>query len=59
MTNATSEAITLVNLLKQFQVAHPKTVLLYCYNQATVHTVSNPVFHELTKHIELDYYVVN
>ena len=53
MSNATNEVIWIRNLLKFFSVAVP-LARLYCNNQVALHIANNPVFHEHTKHIEVD-----
>ncbi|KAL0361235.1 UNVERIFIED_CONTAM: Retrovirus-related Pol polyprotein from transposon RE2 [Sesamum radiatum] len=45
-------------LLKDFAVPIALPVHLYCDNKAALHIMANPVFHERTKHIELDCHVV-
>ncbi|KAL5579567.1 hypothetical protein UlMin_012009 [Ulmus minor] len=58
MANVTCEVTWLLSLLKEFGVNHTKPALLYRDNQAVLHIAANPVFHERTKHIEIDCHLV-
>ena len=52
--DTTSELLWLRWLLKDLCVSTSSTTSLYCDNQSAIHIVYNNVFHERTKHIEID-----
>lgn len=54
MAKTTKEIIWLIHLLEDIFVEVPKPVNLLCDNKSAIHIATNPVFHERTKHIELD-----
>ncbi|KAL0442099.1 UNVERIFIED_CONTAM: Retrovirus-related Pol polyprotein from transposon RE1 [Sesamum radiatum] len=54
MATTTKEIFWLVNLLKDMFVEVPKPIHLRCDNESAMHIASNPIFHERTKHIELN-----
>ncbi|RVW79188.1 Retrovirus-related Pol polyprotein from transposon RE1 [Vitis vinifera] len=54
MTGACCELTWLRYLLKDLGVLHQEPALLYCDNKASLHIAANPVFHERTRHIEMD-----
>jgi len=58
MTTVTREIQWLVCLLQDLKVLFERPSLLYCDNYSTRYIVANPVFHEHTKHIEIDCHIV-
>ncbi|RVW42968.1 Retrovirus-related Pol polyprotein from transposon RE2 [Vitis vinifera] len=54
MALATCELIWLRHLLQELRFGNDEQMKLICDNQAALHIASNPVFHERTKHIEVD-----
>nr|CAN63185.1 hypothetical protein VITISV_000411 [Vitis vinifera] len=54
MALATCELIWLRHLLQELRFGKDEQMKLICDNQVTLHIASNPVFHERTKHIEVD-----
>ncbi|RVX18665.1 Retrovirus-related Pol polyprotein from transposon TNT 1-94 [Vitis vinifera] len=54
MALATCELIWLRHLLRELRFGKDEQMKLICDNQAALHIASNPVFHEMTKHIEVD-----
>ncbi|GKB38125.1 putative RNA-directed DNA polymerase [Tanacetum coccineum] len=58
MASTVSEIIWVRWLLSELHVHNPLATPLFCDNQAARHIANNPVFHERTKHVEMDCYFV-
>ncbi|WKA12032.1 hypothetical protein VitviT2T_029468 [Vitis vinifera] len=54
LADTTSELLWLRWLLKDLGVSTSSATPLYCDNQSAIHIAHNDVFHERTKHIEID-----
>ena len=55
---ATCELQWLIYLLCDLHIFCGNCPILYCDNQSPPHIVTNPVFHERTKHLEIDCHIV-
>jgi hypothetical protein len=54
MASTCCELMWLFSLLKYFQLLHPQLALLFCDSKSALHIAAKAVYHERTKHIELD-----
>ncbi|KAM7509738.1 hypothetical protein LguiB_008613 [Lonicera macranthoides] len=58
MAQSVCEIMWICQLLNEVGIKTSVPAKLWCDNQAAIHIASNPVFHERTKHIELDCHFV-
>lgn len=58
MTGACCEFSWLRHLLKDLSLSYLGAATLGCDNQAALHKAANPVFHDRTRHIEIDYHFI-
>ena len=58
MTQSVCEIMWICQLLLEVDIETSVPAKLWCDNQVAMHIASNPVFHEWTKHIEIDCYFV-
>lgn len=54
MATASAEVVWVIRLLDELGIHNLKLVTLNCDNMSALHIANNPVFHERTKHIEVD-----
>ena len=57
LTDTTCEFVWLHWLLADMDAPQPTATPLYCDNHNAIYIAHNDVFHERTKHIEIDYYI--
>ncbi|WZZ70878.1 hypothetical protein YC2023_082248 [Brassica napus] len=54
MLKLTNELVWIKGILKHLEIDQAAPMTMHCDNQAAIHIASNSVFHERTKHIEVD-----
>lgn len=58
MADITKEIIWLQQLLHDFRILVIATAKLFCDNESAIYIATNPVFHERTKHVEIDCHTI-
>lgn len=58
MAHAVAELVWITGLLKELGVIVQLPVNLFCDNKAALQIAANPIFHERTKHVEIDCYFI-
>jgi hypothetical protein len=58
LASATCELQWILYLLKDMHITCSKLPVLYCDNHSAIHIAANPVFHERTKHLEIDCHLI-
>ena len=59
MVALTCELTWLRYLLQDLHVHHHDPAKLLCDNQVAIYIAKNPVYHECTKHVKLDYHIIH
>ena len=58
MSETTSELVWVVGFLHDLQIPIPLPLTLYCDNKSAQYIAANPVFHNRTKHLDIDCHYV-
>ena len=57
MTHTACKMMWLKNLIMELDFRQPGPMSMRCDNQSAIYIAQNPVFHERTKHIKVDYHL--
>ncbi|XP_071738670.1 uncharacterized protein [Rutidosis leptorrhynchoides] len=58
MSNATTEVMWIMKVLNDLKVKYSTPIPLFCDNNSAIQMANNPIFHEKTKHLEVDVHFI-